>query len=173
MISLIRSAVERGITFFDTAEVYGLLTNEELVGEALAPFREHVVPLRRDNGFAAVETLASRLESAVAAGGYALADAGSPLCLGSDSHAVVDLFEEARAVELDERLATERRGHHRGADDPADGERMQLRVLRNSPVLALETVATTKVAPRNGSVSCVTLPLTLARLRIRFASCVA
>jgi formiminoglutamate deiminase len=46
----------------------------------------------------------------------ALAEAGSPLCVGSDSHAVVDLFEEARAVELDERLATERRGHHRPAD---------------------------------------------------------
>jgi formiminoglutamate deiminase len=46
----------------------------------------------------------------------ALADAGSPLCLGSDSHAVVDLFEEARAVELDERLATERRGHHHPED---------------------------------------------------------
>jgi formiminoglutamate deiminase len=45
-----------------------------------------------------------------------LADAGSPLCLGSDSHAVIDLFEEARAVELNERLATERRGHHRPAD---------------------------------------------------------
>lgn len=43
MISLIRSAVERGVTFFDTAEVYGPFTNEELVGEALAPFREHVV----------------------------------------------------------------------------------------------------------------------------------
>jgi formiminoglutamate deiminase len=41
----------------------------------------------------------------------ALADAGSPLCLGSDSHAVVDLFEEARALEMDERLRTERRGH--------------------------------------------------------------
>ena len=37
MISLIRSAVERGVTFFDTAEVYGPFTNEELVGEALAP----------------------------------------------------------------------------------------------------------------------------------------
>ena len=46
----------------------------------------------------------------------ALVDAGSPLCLGSDSHAVVDLFEEARAVELDERLASEQRGHHRPAD---------------------------------------------------------
>jgi aryl-alcohol dehydrogenase-like predicted oxidoreductase len=43
MISLIRTAVERGITFFDTAEVYGPLTNEELVGEALAPFRSQVV----------------------------------------------------------------------------------------------------------------------------------
>ena len=43
MISLIRAAVERGITFFDTAEVYGPFTNEELVGEALAPFRKQVV----------------------------------------------------------------------------------------------------------------------------------
>jgi formiminoglutamate deiminase len=45
-----------------------------------------------------------------------LAAAGSPLALGSDSHAVVDLFEEARAVELDERLASERRGNHRPSD---------------------------------------------------------
>jgi aryl-alcohol dehydrogenase-like predicted oxidoreductase len=43
MISLIRSAVERGVAFFDTAEVYGPFTNEELVGEALAPFRKQVV----------------------------------------------------------------------------------------------------------------------------------
>jgi cytosine/adenosine deaminase-related metal-dependent hydrolase len=41
----------------------------------------------------------------------ALHDAGAPLTLGSDSHAVIDLFEEMRAVELDERLATQRRGH--------------------------------------------------------------
>jgi len=43
MIALIRAAVERGVTFFDTAEVYGPFTNEELVGEALAPFRGQVV----------------------------------------------------------------------------------------------------------------------------------
>ncbi len=43
MISLIRSAVERGVTFFDTAEVYGPFTNEELLGEALSPFRGQVV----------------------------------------------------------------------------------------------------------------------------------
>jgi aryl-alcohol dehydrogenase-like predicted oxidoreductase len=43
MISLLRTAVERGITFFDTAEVYGPHTNEELVGEALAPLRDRVV----------------------------------------------------------------------------------------------------------------------------------
>jgi aryl-alcohol dehydrogenase-like predicted oxidoreductase len=42
-VSLIRTAVERGVTFFDTAEVYGPFTNEELVGEALAPFRGQVV----------------------------------------------------------------------------------------------------------------------------------
>ncbi|GAA2571640.1 formimidoylglutamate deiminase [Winogradskya consettensis] len=46
----------------------------------------------------------------------ALADAGSPLSLGSDSHAVIDPFEEARGLELDERLATERRGHFTPAE---------------------------------------------------------
>src|SRR5438477_8621877 len=43
MISVIRSAVDLGVTFFDTAEVYGPFTNEELVGEALAPVRDRVV----------------------------------------------------------------------------------------------------------------------------------
>src|SRR6059058_3213772 len=43
MISLLHAAVERGVTFFDTAEVYGPFANEELVGEGLAPFREQVV----------------------------------------------------------------------------------------------------------------------------------
>src|SRR6185369_9449479 len=43
MISLLRAAVERGVTFFDTAEVYGPFANEELVGEALAPVRDRVV----------------------------------------------------------------------------------------------------------------------------------
>ena len=42
-IKLLRTAVERGVTFFDTAEMYGPFTNEELVGEALAPFRDQVV----------------------------------------------------------------------------------------------------------------------------------
>src|SRR5277367_3858117 len=42
MIEVIRAAVARGITFFDTAEIYGPFTNEELVGEALAPFRQQV-----------------------------------------------------------------------------------------------------------------------------------
>ena len=43
MIALIRAAVERGVTFFDTAQVYGPFTNEELVGEALEPVRDQVV----------------------------------------------------------------------------------------------------------------------------------
>src|SRR5262245_35250166 len=42
-IALLRAAVERGVTFFDTAEVYGPFTNERVVGEALAPFRDEVV----------------------------------------------------------------------------------------------------------------------------------
>jgi aryl-alcohol dehydrogenase-like predicted oxidoreductase len=42
MIALIRTAIDRGVTFFDTAEVYGPFTNEELLGEALAPFRDRV-----------------------------------------------------------------------------------------------------------------------------------
>ena len=60
MIALVRAAVERGVTFFDTAQVYGPFTNEELVGEALAPFRDRVAiatkfgfdfdPRRRDRG---------------------------------------------------------------------------------------------------------------------------
>src|SRR5882757_4011272 len=43
MITLLRAAVDRGITFFDTAEVYGPFTNEDLLGEALEPFRKKVV----------------------------------------------------------------------------------------------------------------------------------
>src|ERR1700727_2965949 len=43
MIALLHAAVERGVTFFDTAEVYGPFANEELVGEGLAPFRDRVV----------------------------------------------------------------------------------------------------------------------------------
>jgi aryl-alcohol dehydrogenase-like predicted oxidoreductase len=46
VISLIRFAVERGVTFFDTAEAYGPFTNEELVGEALAPMRGRISRLR-------------------------------------------------------------------------------------------------------------------------------
>jgi aryl-alcohol dehydrogenase-like predicted oxidoreductase len=43
MLALLRAAVDRGVTFFDTAEVYGPLANEELVGEALEPYRDQVV----------------------------------------------------------------------------------------------------------------------------------
>src|SRR6266511_2050205 len=59
MISLIRSAVERGVTFCDTAEVYGPYTNEELVGEALAPFRKQVV-IATKFGFKAASKIESR-----------------------------------------------------------------------------------------------------------------
>jgi aryl-alcohol dehydrogenase-like predicted oxidoreductase len=65
MISLLRAAVERGVTFFDTAEVYGPYTNEELLGEALAPFRGCVAIATKFGWKAAFEGEArwSRLES--------------------------------------------------------------------------------------------------------------
>ena len=65
MIALLRTAVERGVTFFDTAEVYGPFTNEELVGEALAPFRGQV-------------TIATKF-------GFALDPHGGPRWVGLDS----------------------------------------------------------------------------------------
>lgn len=61
-ISLIRSAVERGVTFFDTAEIYGPYTNEALVGEALAPFRKDVV-IATKFGFNIVDGKQSGLNS--------------------------------------------------------------------------------------------------------------
>lgn len=63
MIRLIRSAVERGVTFFDTAEVYGPFTNEELVGEALAPVREQVVIATKFGFKAAADGKWSELDS--------------------------------------------------------------------------------------------------------------
>jgi aryl-alcohol dehydrogenase-like predicted oxidoreductase len=65
MIGLLRSAVERGVTFFDTAEVYGPFTNEDLLGEALAPFRGQV-------------TIATKF-------GFKLKPSGEPGWLGLDS----------------------------------------------------------------------------------------
>lgn len=59
MITVIRNAVEQGITFFDTAEVYGPFVNEELVGEALAPFKDEVV-IATKFGFAPSKTDSSR-----------------------------------------------------------------------------------------------------------------
>ena len=66
MISLLRMAVERGVTFFDTAEVYGPFINEELLGEALAPLRKQVV-------------IATKF-------GFKLDPAGGPKWIGLDSH---------------------------------------------------------------------------------------
>src|ERR1700744_1200873 len=59
MIQLIRKAVEEGVTFFDTAEVYGPFINEELVGEALAPFKDKVV-IATKFGFAPSQSDASK-----------------------------------------------------------------------------------------------------------------
>ena len=63
MIALIRTAVERGVTFFDTAQVYGPFTNEELVGEALEPVRDQVV-IATKFGFDLDETAAATASTA-------------------------------------------------------------------------------------------------------------
>jgi aryl-alcohol dehydrogenase-like predicted oxidoreductase len=63
MISLIRKAVEKGVTFFDTAEVYGPFTNEELLGEALAPFKGQVVIATKFGFKAAADGKWSELDS--------------------------------------------------------------------------------------------------------------
>ncbi len=72
MIALIRTAVERGITFFDTAEIYGPHTNEELVGEALAPLRRQVViatkfGIKYENGQQMQDSRPERIKQSVAA----------------------------------------------------------------------------------------------------------
>src|SRR5438477_6510376 len=70
MISLIRTTVERGVTFFDTAEIYGPYTNEELVGEALAPVRAQVViatkfGIKVDNGQQVQDSRPERIKQSV------------------------------------------------------------------------------------------------------------
>lgn len=62
-ISLIRSAVDLGVTFFDTAEFYGPYLNEQVVGEALAPVRDQIV-IATKFGFASAPTIQSRLWTA-------------------------------------------------------------------------------------------------------------
>jgi aryl-alcohol dehydrogenase-like predicted oxidoreductase len=73
MIELIRNAVERSLTFFDTAQVYGPFTNEELVGEALAPVRDQVVIATKfgfdlDSGMTAAPKRSARASSARCSG---------------------------------------------------------------------------------------------------------
>src|SRR2546422_1590340 len=70
MISLIRTAVERGVTFFDTAEIYGPYTNEALVGEALAPVRTQVViatkfGIKSENGQQVQDSRPERIKQSV------------------------------------------------------------------------------------------------------------
>src|SRR6516164_4600472 len=69
-VSLVRAAVERGVTFFDTAEVYGPYTNEELVGEALQPFRDRVMiatkfGIKLANGKQVQDSSPSRIKQSV------------------------------------------------------------------------------------------------------------
>src|SRR6478735_7701980 len=119
-ITLIRQAVERGVTFFDTAEVYGPYTNEEMVGEALRPVRDQVV-IATKFGFNFVEGKQSGLNSRPAQI-KAVADA-SLKRLGVD---VIDLFYQHR---VDPRRAD--RGCRRRRQGPDRGRQGQaFRALR-------------------------------------------
>jgi formiminoglutamate deiminase len=97
-----------------------------------------------------------------------LFEAGCPISLGSDSHAMIDLFEEARAVELDERLRTERRGHWSAADliDTAtvagygslgwlDGGRLRAGALADFITVGLDSIRLTGTDPRYAAESVV------------------
>jgi aryl-alcohol dehydrogenase-like predicted oxidoreductase len=83
MIALIRKAVERGITFFDTAQVYGPFTNEELVGEALAPFRGQVV-------------IATKFGMKIDASGQQVVDSQPEYVKQSAEGSAIDLFYQHR-----------------------------------------------------------------------------
>ncbi|MGK5630527.1 formimidoylglutamate deiminase [Streptomyces sp. URMC 123] len=97
-----------------------------------------------------------------------LRDAGSPLCLGSDSHAVIDLFEEARAMELNERLRSRARGHWSAPDllraATADGHaalgwpeggRIAAGALADLTTVALDSIRTAGPLPRHGAETAV------------------
>ncbi len=99
----------------------------------------------------------------------ALADAGARLALGSDSHAVIDLLEEARAVELDERLASGERGRHSAAEllraattggygslGLHDGGRIEAGALADLTTVALDSVRLAGAPPLEGAVFCAT-----------------
>ena len=97
-----------------------------------------------------------------------LADAGAALATGSDSHAVIDPFEEARAIELDERLATGVRGTHRAADllhaataggyaalGWAEGGRLAPGALADLTTLSLDSVRLAGIEPEHAAASAV------------------
>jgi formiminoglutamate deiminase len=106
-----------------------------------------------------------------------LAAAGAGLALGSDSHAVIDLFEEARAVELDERLATGVRGHHRAGDllhaatsggyeslGWPEGGRLESGALADLATVSLDSVRLAGTSPRD-AVGAVVFAATAADVR--------
>ena len=120
MIALIRTAVERGVTFFDTAQVYGPFTNEELVGEALAPVRDQVV-IATKFGF---ELSTGRAARASTAGRRRSGERRALARAAPDRHHRPPLPAPRRP----ERPDRGRRRHREGADRGGEGQ--ALRPLR-------------------------------------------
>ena len=119
MISLIRAAVERGVTFFDTAEVYGPFTNEELVGEALAPFRDQVV-IATKFGFEFDPEPAARPDSTAGPSTSSEVAEASLKRLKTD---VIDLFYQHRVDP--ERADRGRGGSGEGPDSARQGQALR------------------------------------------------
>jgi aryl-alcohol dehydrogenase-like predicted oxidoreductase len=110
MTSVLQAAVERGVTFFDTAEVYGPFLNEELVGEALAPFRDQVV-IATKFGFDLILTSAGFAQPTRHSAGRR----GPP----SGSDQVIDLLYQHRLIRRADRR---RRRRGEGADPAGQGQ---------------------------------------------------
>jgi len=123
MISLIRTAVDRSVTFFDTAEVYGPFTNEELVGEALAPVRGQVVIATKFGHD--IDPKTGKLKT-----GNVLGMDSRPEHIKEVADAslkrlkcdVIDVFYQHR---VDPNVPIERGGHGEGPDHPRQGQALR------------------------------------------------
>ena len=120
LISLIRAAVERGVTFFDTAEAYGPFRNEELVGEALAPFRDEVVIATKFGWDIDPET--GEHHGGSTAGPITIRDASRHAATPADRSYRPALPAPGRS----RRAYRGRRGHREGSDPAGQGRALRL-----------------------------------------------
>ena len=162
-IALIRAAVERGVTFFDTAEIYGPFTNEDLVGEALAPFRGQVA-IATKFGFKIDPATGKQvsLDEFVAAGGIERLDF---IKIDTDGHELDVLLGAANTLrtlrpivvfELTTYLLKER--GVRFQDYEAVLLPLKYRLLDSRGGRAVNSQSLDRIVPRHGSIDVLALP---------------